>query len=56
MLAAPPEGVTEIHTRFFSWQGGTKLVGLWQFLNGIWLMYCTWVITVNLALGYKTWI
>jgi hypothetical protein len=48
--------LTEIPTRFRSWQGGARLVGLWQFLNGIWLMYCTWAITVNLALGYKVWI
>jgi hypothetical protein len=25
-------------------------------LTGIWLMYCTWAVTVNLALGYKLWI
>lgn len=48
--------LSEIPTRFFNWRQGTKLVGLWQFLNGIWLMYCTWAITVNLALGHKTWI
>lgn len=48
--------LSEIPTRFFNWRQGTKLVGLWQFLNGIWLMYCTWAITVNLALGHKAWV
>jgi hypothetical protein len=27
-----------------------------QCLTGIWLLYCTWAVTVNLALGYKLWI
>jgi hypothetical protein len=31
-------------------------VGFFQFLTGIWLMYCTYAITVNLALGTKAWI
>ena len=36
--------------------GGSRLVALPQCLSGIWLMYCTWAVTVNLALGYKLWI
>ena len=47
---------TELPVRFTSWRGGSRLVGLWQCLTGVWLMYCTWAITVNLALGYKAWV
>jgi hypothetical protein len=28
-------------------------VGLFQFVTGIWLMYCTYAMTVDLALGAK---
>lgn len=45
----------EIPTRLLSWTGGARLVGLWQFLTGIWLMYCTYAITVDVALGAKAW-
>lgn len=47
---------TEIPTRLGGWAAGLRLVGLWQFLTGIWLMYCTYAVTVNLALGYKAWV
>lgn len=47
---------SEIPARLFSWGPGTRLVGFFQFLTGIWLMYCTYAITVNLALGAKAWI
>jgi hypothetical protein len=33
-----------------------RLVALLQCLTGIWLMYCTWAVTVNIVLGYKLWI
>ena len=46
----------EIPTRLFSWSSGSRLVGLFQFVTGIWLLYCTYAITVNQALGAKTWI
>jgi hypothetical protein len=46
----------EIPTRLLSWHTGERLVGLFQFITGIWLMYCTYAITVNLALGAKAWI
>jgi len=46
----------EIPTRLFSWSPGARLVGLLQFVTGIWLMYCTYAITVDLALGAKTWV
>jgi hypothetical protein len=48
--------LTEIPTRLFSWTGGGRLVGLFQFVTGIWLLYCTYAITVNQALGAKAWI
>ncbi|MGH9357875.1 MAG: hypothetical protein ACRD1O_01715 [Terriglobia bacterium] len=48
--------VSEIPTRLGGWTAGARLVGLWQLLTGIWLMYCTYAITVNLSLGYKAWI
>jgi hypothetical protein len=47
---------TEIPTRLLSWRAGGRLVGLLQFVTGIWLMYCTYAITVDLALGAKAWI
>ena len=47
---------TEIPTRLFSWSSGSRFVGLFQFVTGIWLLYCTYAITVNQALGAKTWI
>jgi hypothetical protein len=46
----------EIPTRLFSWSPGGRLVGLFQFVTGIWLLYCTYAITVNQALGAKAWI
>ena len=33
---------TEIPTRLFSWSPGGRLVGFFQFVTGIWLMYCTY--------------
>ena len=47
---------TEIPTRLFSWSPGGRLTGLFQLVTGIWLLYCTYAITVNQALGAKTWI
>lgn len=47
---------TEIPTRFFSWRAGGRLVGLLQVATGIWLMYCTYAMTVDLALGAKAWV
>jgi hypothetical protein len=46
----------EIPTRLFSWSRGGRVVGLFQFITGIWLMYCTYAMTVDLALGAKVWI
>jgi len=46
----------EIPTRLFSWRAGVRIIGLLQVITGIWLMYCTYAITVDLALGAKAWI
>jgi hypothetical protein len=46
----------EIPTRLLSWSRGARLVGLLQFVTGMWLMYCTYAITVDLALGAKAWV
>ena len=45
----------EIPTRLFSWRRGGRVIGL-QLMTGIWLTYCTYAITVDLALGAKAWI
>jgi hypothetical protein len=47
---------TEIPTRLLSWNRGLRIVGLFQLITGFWLLYCTYAITVNLALGAKAWI
>jgi hypothetical protein len=47
---------TEIPTNLFGWYAGHRLVGLFQCLTGIWLMYCTYAVTVNYSLGAKAWI
>jgi len=46
----------EIPTRLLSWNFGVRLVGLFQFITGTWLMYCTYATTVDLALGAKAWV
>lgn len=43
----------EIPTRLFGWRPGARLVGLVQFVTGIWLMYLTYATTVDTALGAK---
>jgi hypothetical protein len=47
---------TEVPVRLLSWESGARLVGFFQFVTGIWLMYCTYAITVDLALGARAWI
>ncbi len=46
----------ETPTRLFSWSRGGRVIGLLQLMTGIWLMYCTYAITVDQALGAKAWI
>ena len=45
---------TEIPTRFGVFHG-QRLVGLWQVLTGIWLMYLTYSTVFNIALGSHWW-
>src|SRR6201996_8192345 len=40
----------EVPTRLLGWNLGSRLIGLFQVLIGLWLMYCTYAITVDLAL------
>jgi hypothetical protein len=46
----------EIPSRLSSWHRGGRIVGLFQVLTGVWLMYCTYAMTVDLTLGAKVWI
>ena len=46
----------EIPTRLLGWNPGARLVGLVQFLTGIWLMYLTYGVSVDTALGAKVWV
>jgi len=46
----------EIPTRLLSWNFGGRIVGLFQLLTAIWLIYCTYAMTVDLALGAKAWV
>jgi hypothetical protein len=48
--------LAEVPTRLFVWNPGIRLIGLFQFLTGLWLLYCTYAITVDVALGAKAWI
>lgn len=48
--------LTESPTRFGIFPGGGRLVAIWQLLTGIWLMYMTWGVTLNLAIGAHWWI
>jgi hypothetical protein len=48
--------LTEIPTNFGVFAGGRRLIGLWQFLTGIWLIYLTCGVTMNLALGAHWWV
>jgi hypothetical protein len=48
--------LTEIITRFGLYPGGGRLVGIWQLLTGIWLMYLTFAVTLNLSNGLHWWV
>jgi hypothetical protein len=47
--------LTEAPTRFGIFPGGARLVGLWQFLTGIWLMYLTYAVTLDTVFKAKWW-
>ena len=48
--------LTEIPARFAHSAAAARIVGLWQFITGIWLMYMTIATVVNLSLGGKLWL
>lgn len=48
--------LTEIPARFLNSKAAGRLVGVWQLLTGIWLMYLTYATVFNLALGQKWWL
>lgn len=48
--------LTEIPTNFGIFRAGRRLIGCWQILTGIWLMYLTCGVTMNLALGRHWWV
>lgn len=45
--------LTEFPARFGWVPGLLRLVGVWQLLTGIWLMYLTWAVTLDMSLGAK---
>jgi hypothetical protein len=48
--------LTEVPTRFGLLANGGRLVGLWQVLTGLWLMYLTYAVTLNLSLNMHLWV
>ncbi|HEU0002281.1 MAG TPA: hypothetical protein VFQ36_15365 [Ktedonobacteraceae bacterium] len=48
--------LSEFPFRFGILPMGGRLVAVWQLLTGIWLMYLTWAVAVNISLGWKWWI
>jgi hypothetical protein len=48
--------LTEIPTNFGVWPAGRRLIGFWQLLTGVWLLYMTYGVTMNLALGKHWWV
>ncbi|WP_430626362.1 hypothetical protein [Sulfobacillus thermotolerans] len=48
--------LSEIPTRLAGWNPGARLVGLWQFLGAIWLMYLTYGVVFNTSLGGHWWV
>lgn len=48
--------LTEVLFRFNVLPHGNKLIAVWQLLTGAWLMYLTWGVTLNVALGYHWWV
>lgn len=48
--------LTEAPTRFSFFPMGARLVGIWQLLTGIWLMYLTFAVTLNFSNGLHLWV
>ncbi|BCL80175.1 hypothetical protein ccbrp13_26400 [Ktedonobacteria bacterium brp13] len=47
--------LTAIPTHFGIFPGGVRLTGVWRLLTGIWLMYMTWAVVLNLSIGAHWW-
>jgi hypothetical protein len=48
--------LTEVPTNFGVFAGGHRLIGFWQFVTGLRLMYLTYAATFNFALGAHWWL
>ncbi|HET7577749.1 MAG TPA: hypothetical protein VFK33_00590 [Bacillales bacterium] len=48
--------LSEIPAKFTGSPKFGRLVGLWQFLTGIWLMYLTYAAVINMAMGGSWWL
>lgn len=48
--------LTEIPARFSGSRKAGRLIGLWQLITGIWLMYLTYADVFNMALGRNWWL
>jgi len=48
--------LTEAPFRFGVFPAGGRLVAVWQLLTGIWLMYLTWAVAINISLGAHWWV
>jgi len=48
--------LTAIPTHFGLFPGGVRLTGVWRLLTGIWLMYMTWAVVLNLSIGAHWWV
>ena len=48
--------LTEIPTRFCGLRSGARLIGLWQVLTGLWLMYLTYGVVLDLTVGGHWWV
>jgi hypothetical protein len=48
--------LTEVPANFGVFAGVHRLVGFWQFITGLWLMYLTYATTFNFALGAHWWL
>jgi hypothetical protein len=48
--------LTEIPTRFGVFPGGVRLIGLWQVLTGLWLIYVTYGVVLDITVGGHWWV
>jgi hypothetical protein len=48
--------LTEIPTRFCGLRSGARLIGLWQVLTGLWLMYLTYGVVLDFTVGGHWWV